>query len=63
MSAAGIVFYSALLGAGAALVGFVIGLMIDLTSVTAVSILLVVGLTAVAGAIAFLRWRRRRSRV
>lgn len=60
-SRAAVVFYSALLGLGAALVGFVIGLMVDLTSVTVVSILLVAGLGAVAGAILFLRWRRRRS--
>jgi LPXTG-motif cell wall-anchored protein len=63
VSVAGIVFYSVLLGVGAALIGFVIGLMIDLTSVTVVSILLVAGLASVAGAILFLQWRRRRSRL
>lgn len=61
MSRAALAFYSTLLGVGAALVGFVIGLMIDVTSVTVVSIVLIAGLAALAGAILFLRWRRRRS--
>lgn len=61
MSKAALAFYSTLLAVGAGLVGFVIGLMIDVSSVTVVSIVLVAGLAALAGAILFLRWRRGRS--
>ena len=61
VSKAALAFYSTLLAVGAGLVGFVIGLMIDVSSVTVVSIVLVAGLAALAGAILFLRWRRGRS--
>lgn len=47
--------YSVLLGIGAALVGLVIGFLIDTPSATVASILIVIGLFFVAGAILLAR--------
>ena len=54
--------YSFLLGIGSALVGFVIGLIIRPPSTTISSILIVIGLLFVAGAILFVRQSQKPKR-